>query len=256
MLARAKGMSPNPRAVAACRCRVGAVADHQRCASNSRQADRRCRSSSSRSSACPAWACASSRSVQTNDLLTLQAIAAVLAVAVVLANFVVDLLYAAIDPRDPPREGPGMRRCDRPALTAVAAADSRPRGAKRRAPGPRPSARPALLVIGAMAARADYLPFIRNYSSRCSTARNRRPRPGSDFRFGSDQLERATCSPAASTGARGVAARRVQLDRRRARSSVACSGWSPATSEVDQTAVIGVVTDSCSPFPPVRHRRS
>jgi peptide/nickel transport system permease protein len=38
-------------------------------------------------------------SVQTNDLLTLQAIAAVLAVAVVLANFVVDLLYAAIDPR-------------------------------------------------------------------------------------------------------------------------------------------------------------
>ena len=38
-------------------------------------------------------------SVQTNDLLTLQAIAAVLAVAVVLANFVVDLLYAAVDPR-------------------------------------------------------------------------------------------------------------------------------------------------------------
>jgi peptide/nickel transport system permease protein len=38
-------------------------------------------------------------SVQTNDLLTLQAIAAVLAVGVVLANFVVDLLYAAIDPR-------------------------------------------------------------------------------------------------------------------------------------------------------------
>lgn len=38
-------------------------------------------------------------SVQTNDLLTLQAIAAVLAVAVVLANFAVDLLYAAIDPR-------------------------------------------------------------------------------------------------------------------------------------------------------------
>jgi peptide/nickel transport system permease protein len=38
-------------------------------------------------------------SVQTNDLLTLQAIAAVLAVAVVVANFVVDLLYAAVDPR-------------------------------------------------------------------------------------------------------------------------------------------------------------
>jgi peptide/nickel transport system permease protein len=38
-------------------------------------------------------------SVQTNDLLTLQAIAAVLAVAVVLANFAVDLLYAAVDPR-------------------------------------------------------------------------------------------------------------------------------------------------------------
>lgn len=38
-------------------------------------------------------------SVQTNDLLTLQAIAAVLAVAVVAANFAVDLLYAAIDPR-------------------------------------------------------------------------------------------------------------------------------------------------------------
>jgi peptide/nickel transport system permease protein len=38
-------------------------------------------------------------SVQTNDLLTLQAITAVLAVAVVFANFVVDLLYAAVDPR-------------------------------------------------------------------------------------------------------------------------------------------------------------
>ncbi len=38
-------------------------------------------------------------SVQTNDLLTLQAIAAVLAMAVVLANFCVDLLYAAVDPR-------------------------------------------------------------------------------------------------------------------------------------------------------------
>lgn len=38
-------------------------------------------------------------SVQTNDLLTLQAIAAVLAVAVVIANFAVDLLYAVVDPR-------------------------------------------------------------------------------------------------------------------------------------------------------------
>jgi peptide/nickel transport system permease protein len=39
------------------------------------------------------------QSVQSNDLLTLQAITAVLAVAVVLANFAVDLLYAVIDPR-------------------------------------------------------------------------------------------------------------------------------------------------------------
>lgn len=39
------------------------------------------------------------QSVQSNDLLTLQAIAAVLAIAVVIANFAVDLLYAVIDPR-------------------------------------------------------------------------------------------------------------------------------------------------------------
>ena len=39
------------------------------------------------------------QSVQTNDLLTLQAIAAALAVAVVIANLAVDLLYALIDPR-------------------------------------------------------------------------------------------------------------------------------------------------------------
>ena len=37
--------------------------------------------------------------VQQNDLLVIQAIAAVLAVVVVFANFVVDLLYAVVDPR-------------------------------------------------------------------------------------------------------------------------------------------------------------
>ena len=37
--------------------------------------------------------------VQQNDLLVIQAIAAVFAVVVVLANFVVDLLYAVVDPR-------------------------------------------------------------------------------------------------------------------------------------------------------------
>jgi len=38
-------------------------------------------------------------SVQTNDLLTLQAIAAAFVVAVVVINFIVDLLYAVVDPR-------------------------------------------------------------------------------------------------------------------------------------------------------------
>jgi peptide/nickel transport system permease protein len=36
---------------------------------------------------------------QQNDLLVIQAIAAVLALVVVLANFIVDLLYAVVDPR-------------------------------------------------------------------------------------------------------------------------------------------------------------
>ena len=37
--------------------------------------------------------------IQQNDLLVIQAIAAVLVVVVVFANFVVDLLYAVVDPR-------------------------------------------------------------------------------------------------------------------------------------------------------------
>ena len=37
--------------------------------------------------------------IQQNDLLIIQAIAAVLVVAVVLANLIVDLLYAVVDPR-------------------------------------------------------------------------------------------------------------------------------------------------------------
>ncbi len=37
--------------------------------------------------------------VQQNDILIIQAITAVLVVAVVIVNLVVDLLYAVIDPR-------------------------------------------------------------------------------------------------------------------------------------------------------------
>jgi peptide/nickel transport system permease protein len=47
-----------------------------------------------------------------------------------------------------------------------------------------------LLAIGAMAAFADFLPFIRGYRQQVPSARNFADRPGSDFWFGSDQLGR------------------------------------------------------------------
>ena len=108
-MARAKGISPRPGAVGARPADVDPVADDERGPADGGAA------SAARSIAEQFFGPKGIGdrlvfAIQQNDLLVIQAIAAILVVVVVLANLVVDLLYAVVDPRIRLARSLGMTR--------------------------------------------------------------------------------------------------------------------------------------------------
>ena len=194
MLARAKGVSPGRVLWVHALRGVGAVADHERGAADV-GADRR-RGRSVETFFGPKGI--GERlvfAIQGNDILIIQAITAVLVVGVVIANLVVDLLYAVDRPPHPPREA---TRDEWQTMTAPA--PSVEPGARRghgRDDGRRTAQVPTRAVVRHRLARPSrrstptwptQLPWVRGENQRVEGAGRYRIGPSADFWFGSDKL--------------------------------------------------------------------